>query len=122
MERKIDAFYKQAGITKTQSLTQTLKTFLQKKENRVIYRDKQIYFLTQNRVVDAHAIVGIGREIVEFDGNNLSSIDDLYYLGTNMENQRIMLQSATTNQTQFETEYSSHSNNNNNNNNGNNNG
>ena len=117
MQKELSAFFAQIGVDKKSQYFEESLTFLSQKECKILYRDRELFFLKNNTIDHSYPLQGKSDSIVEFDGKEMLLIAPSYYLGTRKKQKK--LKSGY-----FDSSNSFHSNNNNNNNNnnGNNNG
>jgi hypothetical protein len=114
MHSKVKAFLQQAGVEISSELIERIITFLVSPNHSITFNRGQLYFMSGGVVSESMACSGNNDAIVEFDGQNITQINSIYYLGENIERDRSSIE------IEFESEGGSSNNNNNNNNNGNN--
>lgn len=89
MKSRIKAFLQQAGIEMSDELVEKIITFFVSSNNRIIFNHGQLYFMHGGIISQLMAYSGHNDAIVEFNGKNITQIDNRYYLGENIKRDNI---------------------------------
>lgn len=112
MQKELSAFFAQIGADKKSPYFEKSLSFLSQEGAKILYRDSELFFLTNNTIDESYQVAGKSDKVVEFDGKSLFVIEPSYYLGTSTKPKK-------TQGGYYDSSNSFHSNNNNNNNNNN---